>query len=344
MSVFEHEEYAGHEFVGFFSDQAVGLRAIITIHSTILGPSAGGTRFYPYQNSAEALYDVLRLSKAMTYKFAVAGIPLGGGKSVIIGNPKVDKTEVLLEAFGRAVDRLGGRYICAEDVGMTPNDVAIIHRQTEYVAGLPGKSGDTSPPTGYGVFQAIRAGVKKRLGVGDLNGVAVAVQGVGNVGWHLCKHLKEAGARIFAADIDKDAVRRVVDQLGAEAVSVHNILFLDVDVLAPCALGAVLNDDTIPKIQAKIICGGANNQLAKPRHGKALGDRDILYVPDYVANAGGAISGSREITGASEAEAIQRITAIYHTCNRVFDLAERDGIPTNEAADRLAEEMIKSKL
>ena len=344
MSVFEHDEFSDHECVCFISDQPTNLRAIIAVHNTVLGPSAGGIRFFLYQNSEQALCDVLRLSKAMTYKFSLAGISLGGGKSVIMGNPKTDKTESLLEAFGKAVDRLGGRYTCAEDVGMSPDDMTVIHRQTKFVAGLPGKSGDTSPPTAYGVYQAILAGVSKRLGREDLTGVSVAVQGVGNVGWHLCKLLKEAGARIYVADVDKEAVLKAVDAFGLETVGVEEILYLDTDVLAPCALGAVLNDRTIHKIQAKIICGAANNQLAEESHGKVLMDRNILYVPDFVANAGGAISGSRDITGASESEAKQKIEAIYATCNQLFSFAEKEGIPMNEAANRLAEEVIRSKI
>lgn len=344
MGVFEEKDFDHHEHVSFVSDEATGLRAIISIHSTVLGPAGGGIRFYPYDNSEEALRDVLRLSRAMTYKFAIAGIPLGGGKSVIIGDPKTDKTEALLEVFGRAVDRLGGRYICAEDVGMTPEDIAIIHRQTKYCAGLPGKSGDTSPLTGYGVFHALRAGVKRRLGRDNLNGLTVAVQGSGKVGRHLCTHLAKAGARIFIADVNQEAAERAVDEFGATAASTDDILFLDVEVLAPCALGGGLNDETVPKIKAKVICGGANNQLAEDRHGQALAGCNILFVPDYVANAGGAFSGSREMTGVSEAETIKKVEAIYDTCNRVFARAEQDGVPTNVAADRLAQEVIEAKL
>jgi leucine dehydrogenase len=298
---------------------------------------------YPYASSAAALYDVLRLSRAMTCKGALAGLPVGGGKSVIIGDPKTGKSEALLEAFGGAVDRLGGRYVCGEDVGTTPEDLTIIRRATPYVAGLPDESGDMAALTGYGIFQGIRAAARYRLKRDDLDGLKVAIQGAGSVGLQLARHLTEAGARVFVADVDAEAVQRAKESVGAEEASPDDVLFLDVDVLAPCALGGVLDDETIPKIQAKVVCGGANNQLADDRHGVSLADRDILYVPDYVANAGGLIAGVCEWAGTGSEEATRRVEGIYETCNRVFARAEREGVATSVAAERLAQELIAAK-
>ena len=343
MSVFENRAFDEHERVTFISDRATGLRAIIAIHSTALGPAGGGIRMYPYACSEDALYDVLRLSRAMTCKGALVGLPVGGGKSVIIGDPRKDKSEPLLEAFGRAVDALGGRYICAEDVGTTPEDMVVIRRSTQYVVGLPGGSGDTSPLTGYGVFHGIRAAVRHRLERDDLAGLTVAVQGAGNVGRYLIQHLVEAGARIQVADIDREAAQRAARDFGVETVAPEAVLSLDVDVLAPCALGAVLDDETVPKVRAKIVCGGANNQLADERHGQMLADREILYVPDYVANSGGLLSGVSEWMGMSEDKLRKRVEAIYDSCVRVFARAERDGVAPSVAAERLAQEVIEAK-
>lgn len=343
MSVFENRAFDRHEWVSFIEDRATGLRAIIAIHSTALGPAGGGIRMYPYSDSDHALYDVLRLSRAMTCKSALAGLPVGGGKSVIIGDPRKDKSEPLLEAFGRAVEALGGRYVCAEDVGTTPEDMAVIHRSTRFVVGLPGGSGDTSPLTGYGVFHAIRAAARHRLGRDALSGLSVAIQGAGNVGRYLMQHLTEVGAQIHVADLDGEATRRAAEDFGAEVVTPDSVLYLDVDVLAPCAMGAVLDDETVPKIRAKIVCGGANNQLADDRHGQALAERGILYVPDYVANAGGVLSGASEWMGMGEEELRGRVEGIYDSCNQVFARAERDGVAPSVAAERLAQEVIEAK-
>ncbi len=340
MGVFEHDALRGHERIVFAADEASGLRAIIAIHSTVLGPSGGGVRFYPYASSDEALTDALRLSWAMTSKFTLAGLPFGGGKSVIIGDPRKIKTDGLLEAFGRAVDDLGGRYVCGEDVGTTPEDMAVIHRTTEHVAGRPDTTGDTSPATGEGLFHAIRAAVKQWLGRSDVEGVSVAVQGAGNVGYHLCKHLSEHGARLFVADIDRAAVDRAVDAFGATAVPADEILSFDADVLSPCALGAVLNDRTIPEIKAPIICGGANNQLAEERHADVLAERGVLFVPDFLANAGGAIIGTSPFLGVGEAEVARKVAAIYDTCISLLELAEQESVPPNQAAERLVEQRL----
>jgi leucine dehydrogenase len=329
-----------HDRIYFASDRDSGLRAIIALHYIRPGRTGGGIRFFPYASVADALHDVLRLSRAMTYKFAMAGLPIGGGKAVIIGDPKTDKTDSLLEAFGRAVDELNGLYTCAEDVGTTPADMAVINRQTEFVAGLPGGTGDTSPATGLGVFHALRAAVERRLPGRNFNELRIAVQGVGNVGRYLCKHLHEKGAKLFVADIDEQAVQAAAKDFDAQPVPLDEILSFDADVLAPCALGAVLNDETVPRVRAAIVCGGANNQLAEPRHGQQLADRGILYVPDYVANAGGVLSGAQVLLGLGDAELAARLQGIYATCNKVFDYAQSAGIPTSDAADRMAEDVI----
>jgi len=344
MSVFETRAFDDHELVTFISDPATGLRAIIAIHSTALGSAGGGIRMYPYSDSGQALHDVLRLSRAMTCKFALLGFPAGGGKSVIIGDPRKDKSEALLEAFGRAVDDLGGRYTCAEDVGTTPDDMVVIRRSTRYVTGLPDGSGDTSPLTGYGVFQAIRAAARHRLGRDDLEGLNVAVQGAGNVGRYLIEHLSRAGAHIQVADLNREATRRMEKDFGVEVVAPEDVLSLDVDVLAPCAMGGVLDDDTVPTIRAKIVCGGANNQLADDRHGQMLDDRGVLYVPDFVVNAGGVISGASAANGMTEEQQKERVEAIYDSCTQVFTRAVEDGVPTSVAAERMAQEVIKAGL
>jgi len=279
----------------------------------------------------------------MTLKMALAGIPFGGGKAVIIGDPGTDKTEPLLEAFGRAMDALEGRFVCGEDVGTTPEDMAVIHRMTPYVAGRPDTTGDTSPATGEGVFHALRAAVVHRTGQNDLAGLRVAIQGVGNVGSTLCGHLAAHGAELFVADANDEAVGRAVDRFGATAVSTEEILGLDVDVLAPCALGGVLNDDTVPALKARIVCGGANNQLAEDRHAGALAAQDILFVPDFLANAGGVISGTSPFLGRDAAAVAAGVAAIYDTCARVLDLAETESITPNAAAERLVEETLATR-
>jgi len=342
MAVFENASFDDHELVNFVSDRESGLRAIIAIHSTVMGPAGGGVRMYPYPSSAEALHDVLRLSRAMTCKIALLGLPAGGGKTVVIGDPRRDKSEAVLEALGRAVEQLGGRYICAEDVGTTPEDMAVIRRTTSHVTGLPDQGGDTSPLTGYGVFHAIRSAVRHRLGRDGLDGVTVAIQGAGGVGRSLAPHLASAGARISIADVVPEAARRVAEEVGGTVVSPEQVLSLDVDVLAPCALGAVLNDETLPGIRAAIICGGANNQLGDDRHGQTLHERGILFVPDYVANSGGVISGVAGLMGLGEEEARKRAEEIYDTCMRVFERAEREGVSTNQAAERMAREIVEA--
>ncbi len=349
MSVFDLPDFDDHARVCFFNDGPSGLRAIIAIHRLRGGVSGGGIRMWPYGSDGEALTDALRLSRAMSYKFALAGIPYGGAKSVIIGDSRVDKSDALLTAFGRAIDSLGGACLCGPDVGTSAGDMTVIARETEYVRGREGLSGDTSPATAYGIWQALRAAVRHRLGKDDLAGLTVAVQGLGAVGGKLCRHLVEAGARLIVADIDDDAVARTVRELGAEGaeaaevVDAADILFAEADILAPCALGAVFDDATIPRLKAGIVCGGANNQLAEERHGAALDEAGVLYVPDFVANAGGTIHAVREDPenpDFDEDAAMAAVAGIYDTCAEIFSRAEGEGVPTSVAADRLARKII----
>ncbi len=343
MTIFEAAEFRDHERVIFIRDRAVDLTAIIAIHRPVGGIAGGGVRMKPYSGEARAITDVLRLSRAMTYKFSLAGIAIGGAKAVIIGDPATDKTPRLLEAFGGAIERLNGAYIGGPDVGTTSQDMAIIRRATEHIRGLPGASGDTGPATAYGVYQGIRAAVKYKLGRDDLRGLTVAVQGVGAVGSNLCRHLDEAGCTLIVADIDDRAVARMVEAHGATAIAPDQALSAAADILAPCALGGGLNDDTIPLIRAAIVCGGANNQLAADRHGAMLEARDILYAPDYVVNAGGTINAVREGPGYDEAEAMRAVGRVYDTLMMVLEHAGDLGVPSSVAADQLAEQNLENQ-
>jgi leucine dehydrogenase len=337
MAVFDAPDFDDHEKVTFFCDAASGLRAIVAIHtSSVFGASGGGCRMVPYASADEALRDVLRLSRAMTYKLALAGIPAGGAKTVVIGDPTRDKSEELLRALGRAVHSLGGRYIIAEDVGTTPDDMEIIASQTPYVVGRKQGSGDTGPATGYGAFVALRTAVAHALGRTDLRGLRVAVQGVGAVGYNLCKHLHVAGAELWVADPRVAAIERVVAELGAKSAPCDAILALDVDVVAPCALGGVLDDASIPKLRCKVVAGGANNQLAdEARHGRMLHERGIVFTPDFVANMGGVL-GAAAGAGVDEAQVFAQVDKIATVLERVFALARQGGITPNEAAVALA--------
>lgn len=343
MTIFQTAEFRDHERVIFIRDRAVDLRAIIAIHRSVSGTAGGGVRMKPYSSEARAITDVLRLSRAMTYKFSLAGIAMGGAKSVIIGDPASDKTPEFLEAFGGVVQRLNGAFICAPDVGTTCGDMAIIRRATEHVRGLPGASGETAPATAYGVYQGIRAAVKHKLGRDDLRGLTVAVQGAGAVGSNLCRHLDDAGCALMVADIDDRAVARMVEAHGATAIAPDRVLSAAVDILAPCALGGCLDDDTIPLIRAAIVCGGANNQLAADRHGAMLEARDILYAPDYVVNAGGTMNAVREGPDYDESEAMCAVGRIYDTLMMVFAHAVELGIPSSVAADQLAEQNLENQ-
>lgn len=341
MSYFEHPEFSGHQHVSHFYDEATGLSAIIAIHSTRGHVAGGGIRFFPYASSEEALCDVLRLSKSMTYKSVLAGLPFGGGKSVIIGDPRTLKNEALLEAFGTCVQRLGGAYICAEDIGITPDDMVAIHRTTPYVTGLPGKSGDTSPMTGYGVFRALSAAADRKLG---RHLKTVGILGFGNVGRNLAGYLVKAGVQLYVADVNADNVQLAVDQFGAIAVGTEEFFSISVDALAPCSIGAVLNDRTIPAIRAPIICGGANNQLADAqKHDRMLSQQGVLFVPDYIANAGGLISGSAEVLGRPRDQTEAMVEAIYETCMQIFAMAESAGCTALEAAEEMAMRILRDE-
>jgi valine dehydrogenase (NAD+) len=330
-----------HEQVTFVQDPTSGLRAIIAIYSTALGPALGGTRFYPYRSEAAALADVLNLSRAMAYKAAVAGLDLGGGKAVVLGDPAVDKTEALLRAYGRFVQALGGRYYTACDVGTYVEDMDVVARECRYVTGRSpahGGAGDSSVLTAYGVFQGMRAAAEQVWGTPSLAGQRVGVNGVGKVGRHLVGHLLEDGASVIVADVNAEAVRRVTATHPEVTVTDPVALAAaPLDVIAPCALGGDLNDDTVPVLQAKVICGAANNQLAHPGIEKQLADRGILYAPDYVVNAGGLIQVADEIQGYSEPRARARAGAIFDTTREVFRIAAAEGVPPGVAADRMAE-------
>ncbi len=339
MAVFNLRAFDDHEQVMFCTDVESGLKAVIAVHSTVLGPAVGGCRMWNYNSDESALIDVLRLSRGMTYKNAMAKVPYGGGKSVIIGNPNTMKSEALFLAFGRFVNQLQGRYITAEDVAITTQDIDIIHRETDHVLGLESKSGDPSPITAYGTFVGIKAAVKHKLGIDSLAGIKVAVQGVGHVGYYLCGLLHQEGAELTVCDINNESVARVAEEFNAKVVATDDIYSQDVDVFAPCALGACLNDNTIPQIKAKVIAGAANNQLADDKHGLELMKRGILYAPDYVINAGGIINVSFEQNYHRET-ALKKVDEIYNTLSEVFKMSDQKGKGTNIIADEIARQRI----
>jgi leucine dehydrogenase len=344
MSVFEHINGDGYEQVVFFSDDQSGLRAIVAIHSTALGPALGGTRYYPYPNEEEALIDVLRLAKGMTYKAAAAGLDLGGGKAVIIGDPRRDKSEELLRAYGRFIETLGGRYITAEDVGTALEDMDTVRRESRWVTGCShtyGGSGDPSPVTAYGVLQGMKACALEVFGSAELKDRSVAIQGVGKVGHALCGYLVEAGARVTVAEADVDNLARVVNEYGVDTVPPEKVHALDVDVFAPCAMGAVINDDTITDLGAKIIAGSANNQLEREEHGEKLKGLGILYAPDFVINAGGLINVEDELRGYDRDRAMKRVEAIYKQLQHIFTMSRERNISTEQAAIEYAEDRIR---
>jgi len=341
MEIFELMAEREHEQLAFWSDPAIGYRGVIAIHDTTLGPALGGTRFWNYDSEREAVVDALRLSRGMTYKAAIAGLDLGGGKSVIIGDNKVRDREMIFRAHGRAVESLGGRYITAEDVGTSVDDMEWIHMETDHVVGVYGGSGDPSPVTAYGVYRGIRAAAHFRYGEDGLAGKHVAVQGVGHVGYYLCRHLTAEGVRLTVTDIDPERVKRVVDELGATAVEPDRIYAVDADIFAPCALGSVIDDDTLEVFRFDIVAGAANNQLASSeRHGKAIQQKGILYAPDYVINAGGLINVYGELKGWNPERAKRKAGEIYSTLLRIFEHADELGIPTSEAADSVAQQRL----
>ena len=348
MGVFNHAEFDNHESLHFFQDEATGLKAIVAIHSTVLGPGAGGTRRWTYASDADALKDVLRLSRGMTYKNAVAGLKFGGGKAVILADDKAPKSPELFRAFGRAVNSLSGRYVTAEDVGCSVDDMRYVREETEFVSGLPHSEGtaggDPSPWTAIGCFEGIQAAIRARLDRDSLEGMSVAVQGVGHVGLHLCRLLHEAGANLVISDVNRDNLKMVTDEMPATIVAPGELLFADVEVLAPCALGNILTSVTIPKIRAKIIAGAANNQLATAKDGARLAERDILYAPDYVINAGGIISVAGEYYGNSSEEQVRaEVGRIKDRLQEIFEEAKASGRSTNELADELARKLVAAR-
>ncbi|MEJ2256558.1 MAG: Glu/Leu/Phe/Val dehydrogenase dimerization domain-containing protein [Woeseiaceae bacterium] len=345
MSVFDHAEFDNHEALHYFFDEKTGLRAIVAVHSTALGPAAGGTRRWVYPSDADALTDVLRLSRGMTYKNAVAGLKLGGGKTVILASDAAPKSPALFRQFGRCVDSLAGRYVTAEDVGCSVDDMRYVHEETEYVSGLPQSGtdagGDPSPWTALGCLQGIEAAVQEHLDRESLAGVRVAVQGVGHVGHHLCKLLHEAGAELYVSDVNDDNLKMALNDVPATIVAPSELLFADVDVLAPCALGNILTSVTIPKIRAKVVAGAANNQLSTPADGARLAERGILYAPDYVINAGGIITVAAEYFGdASEDDVRADVGRIKDRLRKIFREAKETGRSTHELADELARSIV----
>lgn len=336
-----------HEQILFCNDSTTGLRAIIAVHDTTLGPALGGTRMWPYSSEADALEDVLRLSRGMTYKSALAGLDLGGGKAVIIGDARKDKTEAMFRRFGRFVESLNGRYITAEDVGMSTTEMVNIHKETDYVVGLPesmGGSGDPSPVTAYGVYCGIKAAAKTAYGSDDLHKRKVSVQGAGNVGRHLVELLLKEGATVFLSDIHQEKLAAIkAAHPAVQLVGPDDIIGLDVDIYAPCALGATVNDETLSKLKCSIVAGSANNQLAdEDRHGKMLMEKGILYVPDFLINAGGIINCAWERRGYNHDAALAQTEEIYNTALRIFKRSKEENIPTYLAANQAAEQRIRS--
>lgn len=356
MSVFSHPEFSQHEQISFFQDDKTGLKAIVAVHNTHLGPALGGCRMWPYESDEQALRDVLRLSRGMTYKAAITSLPLGGGKSVIIGDAKKIKTPDLMRSMGKAVETFNGRYIVAEDVGTTVEDMNAIRSQTAHVVGISGNdsggghegSGDPSPTTALGVYAGLKAAVRYRLHRNDVNGIKVAVQGLGNVGYNLCRLLAKDGARLFVTDIQAERIDAAVKEFDATPVGLNDIYGQDADVFAPCALGAILNDTTIKTLKAKIVAGAANNQLSESRHGDMLRDKKILYAPDYVINAGGLINVYYEHVARTLGKKYDRSAVVAHvqkideTTESIFRRADADGISTSAAADYIAEQRFKT--
>jgi len=344
MSIFSHPDFDAHEGVYSFSDPAAGLRCFVAVHNTNRGPASGGTRFWQYVSDAEALTDVLRLSRAMSYKNAMAEIPLGGGKGVIM-RPEADfDRQALFAAYGRAIEKVGGQYITAEDVGVSPDDMKTIKTQTDFVAGLDdGKaaSGDPSPHTADGIFRGLNVAVKHKLGVEGVGGLIVAIQGLGHVGYNLAQRLYACGAQLIVADINPEVTARAETELKATIVDVAEIHAQDADIFAPCALGGAINKETIDDINAYIIGGAANNQLKTPDMGQALRGRDILYCPDYVLNAGGIINVAAEVSGTYDYDWVDgKLENIKASLQQIFERSDKADRPTNEIADIMARERL----
>jgi leucine dehydrogenase len=345
VDIFESMTRRHHEQVVFCYDQNTGLKAIIAVHDTTLGPALGGCRMWPYKSESDALDDVLRLSRGMTYKAAVAGLNLGGGKAVIIGDPKKDKSEALFRAFGRFVHSLGGRYITAEDVGTSVHDIEWARMETPYVTGIGralGGSGDPSPMTAWGVYTGIKACTDWVFHSRDLSGLKVAIQGLGHTGYWLAKYLHDDGVQLFVTDIDEDLVKDVAAEFGAEAVTPDSIYDVDAEIFAPCALGGVVNDETLSRLKSRIVAGSANNVLAEEeRHGPMLRKQGILYAPDFVINSGGLINVANELEGYNQERAKRQIEKIFDVLKEIFEITKRDDIPTSLAANLVAEQRIE---
>lgn len=334
-----------HEQVLFCQDRATGLKAIVAVHNTTLGPALGGTRMWNYQNETEALTDVLRLSRGMTYKNSISGLDLGGGKAVIIGDSHTQKNEALFRRFGQFVQSLGGKYITAEDVGISPQDMVWVNKETNFVAGLPGKSGDPSPVTAYGVYMGMKACAKAQFGSDSLAGKKVAVQGAGHVGQYLIKHLKEEGAEIFVTDIYEPSLKLVSDKYNATIVGLDEIYDIDMDIYAPCALGATVNDDTLKRLKCSIIAGAANNQLqVEAVHGQQVMEKGIIYAPDYMLNAGGVINCFAEVDNRTSEWALEKAGQIYDTTLNIINGSKENNIPTYTIANKMAEDRIKNAI
>lgn len=345
MDIFTYMNDSDYEQLIVCQDASSNLKAIIAIHDTTLGPALGGARMWTYETESAAMKDALRLAKGMTYKNAAAGLNLGGGKAVIIGDPQKDKSEALFRSFGRYVQSLNGRYITAEDVGTTEKDMDMIYQETNFVTGTsiaPGSSGDPSPVTAYGIYLGMKAAAKVAFGNDSLAGKTIAVQGVGQVALTLCDYLHKEDVQLIVTDIHKEAVKRAVDRFNAKAVDPNDIYDVACDIYSPCALGATINDDTIPRFKAKVIAGSANNQLESSKHGKQLHEKGIVYAPDYVINAGGVINIADELNGSyQQTRAMKKVETIYNQLLEIFDISSKENIPTHIAADRLAEKRIK---
>ena len=345
--VFGQLSFDNHEQIVFCNDEDTGLKAIIGIHNTTLGPALGGTRMWQYTNEWEALNDVLRLSRGMTYKSAITGLNLGGGKAVIIGDAKTQKNDALMRKFGEYVNSLSGRYITAEDIGMETRDMDVIREVTPHVTGVSeaiGGSGNPSPVTAYGVYMGMKAAAKYRFGTDNLEGKKVLVQGVGHVGETLVKHITDEGAKVILNDINEARLEELSKKYGANVVLGNDIYGLDVDIYAPCALGATVNDQSIAQLKAKVIAGAANNQLANElKHGKLLREKGIAYAPDFLINAGGIINVYAEVVGYDKAESIKRTENIYNTTLDIFNLADKESITTHQAAFNIAQARIDAR-
>lgn len=343
MKIFEYMEQSGHEQLIFCFDKGSGLKAIVAIHDTSLGPALGGCRMWKYDNEEEAVIDALRLSRGMTYKNSAMGLNLGGGKTVVIGDPRRDKTEELFRSLGRFIESLGGRYITAEDVGTGTDDIGIVRQETDFVAGVPDKSGDPSPATAFGVYRGMKACVKAVYGNESLRDRTVAVQGVGSVGYYLCRHLHDEGARLIVSDIYPDRLDLAVGDFGAQTVPPDQIWSVECDIFSPCALGAVVNDQTIDQFKCRIIAGSANNQLNECSHGDQLHAKGILYAPDFVINGGGVTNVAHEFhpAGYNRERAYSQVATIYDKIWRIIEISRSQNIPTYLAADIMAEERLE---